>query len=194
MNKIVLKKGWSGCGGGQRSGKGDGGRFRSWEGRLSNFRKPARKGLNRLCCGTRPLGRFASNGLKQSSHYCVPAFLPLPGCRRLPSSWPTKVGHLLLKPPAPASFASRAAPPRRETACRQHQNSLRLLRRELRYPLPLAFTQFCCNFVSYTQNDETATKMPRLPKGHRRIKNNGTKESWHPKRPPKRRQTKNSDI
>ena len=108
------------------------------------------RGKNRLCCGTRPLGRFASNGLKQSSHSgrstaaessrraagnyfsaglpknqfplrCPqppplvsshaatgPAFLPPPGCRRLSSSWPTKVGHFLLKPPAPASFASRA--------------------------------------------------------------------------------------
>ena len=74
--------------------------------------KPARKGLNRLCCGTRLLDRFASNSLRQSSHPCGPALLPLPGCRRLQSSWPTKVGHLLLKPPAPASFASRAAPPR----------------------------------------------------------------------------------
>ena len=68
---------------------------------------------DRLCCGTRSLSRFAPNLLRQSSHPSGPAYLTLHGCRRLLSSWPTKVGHLLLKSPAPASFANRAAPPRR---------------------------------------------------------------------------------
>ena len=36
--------------------------------RLSNFCPPALKGQKRLCCGTRPHGRSASNGLTQSSH------------------------------------------------------------------------------------------------------------------------------
>ena len=78
--------------------------------RLSNsVRLPFRR-QKRLCCGTQPFSRYASNGFRQSSHPYGPALLPLPDCRRLPSSWPTIVGHFLAKPPAPASLrkSSRA--------------------------------------------------------------------------------------
>ena len=106
--------------------------------------KPARKGLNRLCCGTRLLDRFASNSLRQSSHPCGPALLPLPGCRRLQSSWPTKVGHLLLKPPAPASFASRAAPPRHLETLRRRPTLFTLPHFCARCPFKMAdLCHFC---------------------------------------------------
>ena len=47
------------------------------EARLSNFRKPALQRPNRLCCGTRLFGRFASNSLKQSSHSEDRRFIPI---------------------------------------------------------------------------------------------------------------------
>ena len=98
--------------------------FRLRGGAALELGKPARKGLNRLCCGTRSLSRFAPNLLRQSSHPSGPAYLTLHGCRRLHSSWPTKVGHLLLKSPAPASFANRAAPPcRRKHSLRQQKKT-----------------------------------------------------------------------
>ena len=36
--------------------------------RLSDFSPPSLQGQKRLCCGTRPFGRTASNGLRPSSH------------------------------------------------------------------------------------------------------------------------------
>ena len=114
------------------------------EGLLSNSGSLPFRVKRRLCCGTRPLGRCASNGLRQSSHYCVPALLPLPGCRRLPSSWPTKVGHLLLKPPAPASFASRAAPPRHLETLRRRPTLFTLPHFCARCPFKMAdLCHFC---------------------------------------------------
>ena len=64
----------------------------------------------------RASGNYFSAGLPKNQfplRYPPPLpdrrFPPPPGCRRLHSSWPTNVGHILAKPPAPASFASRAA-------------------------------------------------------------------------------------
>ena len=43
-------------------------RFRLPVVRLSNFGSPALQSAKRLCCGTQPFSRYASNGFRQSSH------------------------------------------------------------------------------------------------------------------------------
>ena len=56
--------------------------------------KPALQGLNRLCCGTRSLSRFAPNLLSQSSHskgpaVSLPSGLPAPSVVMARTTWPS---------------------------------------------------------------------------------------------------------
>ena len=82
--------------------------FRLRGGAALELGKPARKGLNRLCCGTRSLSRFAPNLLRQSSHSGGPAV-------SLPSGLP----------PAPASLrkSSRTSLQTKNTS--RHQSYFR---------------------------------------------------------------------